>query len=447
MIPLIGVPATIANGMNAYRDVFCREAGFEHVSRYLSGLLLSQNKTLQGIHAQQVYPEGKAVSRRAMHEAVFEARWDSETLMQQHRRQVGLRHRGCGREIISLDWTLSHHEEGEHIYGVKRAYDYVNHCMSRYQTVVTGVIANSYQIDGIALEVQLPDFSEAERGYLRMTAQPSYEQMEQVQQRLLELLHYHKNRLAYRKRTEIAVDIVRQIEAEGQFPQADYAFDNGVLTLELTRLIEASGKHWVSEIECSRLSLWNGQWQRVDALATELRQQHSESFRPLQVRTRNGEVKAFWTFTKTLRLKRYGRKRLVIVHQQPDLSDAPRFLLSDALHWESARVIQTWSYRWACEIFHEFCKQVAGFEAAQVRNQEAVKRHFRLSCIAQSLLQQATCQGKKSERFAFAKDQQTVGQRLYSLTREAYQQLLHLVEGLFAQGRSCEQVLEVIMPT
>ena len=100
----------------------------------------------------------------------------------------------------------------------------------------------------------------------------------------------------------------------------------------------------------------------------------------------------------------------------------------------------------ACEIFYEFCKQVAGFEAAQVRNQEAVKRHFRLSCVAQSLLQQAACEGKKSERFAFAKDEQTVGQRLYSLTREVYQQLLHLIEGLLAQGRSCQQVLEVIMP-
>ncbi len=192
--------------------------------------------------------------------------------------------------------------------------------------------------------------------------------------------------------------------------------------------------------------MWNGQWLRVDAVAARLRQEHPESFRSLQVRCRNGEVKSFWAFTKTVRLKRYGRKRLVIVHQQQDLGDEPRFLLTDALHWESARVIQTWSYRWACEVFHEFCKQVAGFESAQVRNQEAVKRHFRLSCVAQSLLQQATCQGKKLERFAFANEKQTVGQRLYSLTREAYQQLLHLVQGLFAQGKTCEQVLEVVMP-
>lgn len=89
---------------------------------------------------------------------------------------------------------------------------------------------------------------------------------------------------------------------------------------------------------------------------------------------------------------------------------------------------------------------MAGFESAQVRNQEAVKRYFRLSCVAQSLLGQAIDQGKKSERFAFANETQTVGQRLYSLTREAYQQLLHLLQGWFAQGRTCEQVLEVIMP-
>jgi hypothetical protein len=48
MFPLIGVPETIAKGMNAYRGVFCRQEGFEHVSRYISGLLLSENKTVQG---------------------------------------------------------------------------------------------------------------------------------------------------------------------------------------------------------------------------------------------------------------------------------------------------------------------------------------------------------------------------------------------------------------
>ncbi|MGH2415466.1 MAG: hypothetical protein ACRDEA_17605 [Microcystaceae cyanobacterium] len=62
--PLVGIGATLQQFMVAYREVFCREAGFEHVSRYINGLLLSANKTLQGINAQIVWTQGKQVSRR-----------------------------------------------------------------------------------------------------------------------------------------------------------------------------------------------------------------------------------------------------------------------------------------------------------------------------------------------------------------------------------------------
>jgi hypothetical protein len=55
MLPIVGVPETIRQGMALYRDVFCREAGFEHISRYVTGLLLSPNKTLQGLYDVQVW--------------------------------------------------------------------------------------------------------------------------------------------------------------------------------------------------------------------------------------------------------------------------------------------------------------------------------------------------------------------------------------------------------
>jgi hypothetical protein len=184
----------------------------------------------------------------------------------------------------------------------------------------------------------------------------------------------------------------------------------------------------------------------VDEVAAELRQAHPESFRPLQGRCRNGEPKSVWAFSKVVRLKRYGRKRLVIVHEQAELSDSPRFLLTDARHWESGRVIETWSYRWAIEVFHEFGKQVTGLESAQVRKEEAVKRHFRLSCVAQSVVQRAYVDKSTSERFAFTPEQRTVGQKVHTIAREALHGLLKLVERLLAQGHSCEHILEVLMP-
>ncbi|MEM9508647.1 MAG: hypothetical protein AAGA16_13335 [Cyanobacteria bacterium P01_E01_bin.35] len=339
---------------------------------------MSPNKTLQGIYSQIVWNETEKVSRRAMHESVFEGGWKYEELMQQHRKVVSPIHQGKGREIIALDWTFSYHPYSEKIFAAKEAYDYVNRCWSSYQTVVTASISNAQRIDGIAVKVQYPNYEKEELAYLEMTARENYEQMEQVKQvkeRLVELLHYQKNRLAYRKRTEIAVDIVSQLESENNFPHADYAFDQGVLSRPLTEVIEESGKHWVTEIERSRNVMWNGQWQRVDKIAEELKANHSESFRHKLVRCRNGEQREIWAFTKVIRLKKYGRKRLVIVHEKPDLSDTPRFLLTDALHWDASRIFATWSYRWSVEIFHEFSKQLVGFESAQLRNEEAVKRH------------------------------------------------------------------------
>jgi hypothetical protein len=76
-----------------------------------------------------------------------------------------------------------------------------------------------------------------------------------------------------------------------------------------------------------------------------------------------------------------------------------------------------------------------------VRKEEAVKRHFRLSCVAQSLLQQTSASGSATARFAFAQGDITLGQRVRTIARDALQSLLKLVEQLLAQGRSCEPIL------
>jgi urease gamma subunit len=145
--------------------------------------------------------------------------------------------------VVSLDWTLAHHERGPEIFGVNKAWDYIEHRVGRFQTVMTAVVANRALIDGIAIEVQRPDYREEELGYLEATRVDSFEAMEAARRRLIELMHVHKNRLAYRKRTEVVLDMVKVLEEEGLFPSANYAFDNGVLTLDLTRHIEECGKH------------------------------------------------------------------------------------------------------------------------------------------------------------------------------------------------------------
>ena len=446
MIPIVEIPAAIWSGLQSYRRLFCSDAGFEHIGRYVAGLIVSPNKTLQGIHDLQVWPDQKKVSGRAMHQAVFEAGWESDELMPHHRGLLGEKYKGKGRHTISLDWTHSHHDRGPNIFGVKKSYDYTQGRYGLFQTVLTATVANSNRQDGVEIEVQKPAALAKEKAYLKATSGQNYETLEAARARLLELLHYEEHRKSYKKITEMAVDAVRTIEDENHFPQADYAFDNGVLNLDLAREIEKRGKQWTSELESSRNIYWKGEWRRIDEVAAKLKQQHPESFRKVKYRTRSGKTKICWAFSKVVRLRRYGKKRILIVYEKEDLSDKPRFLVTSAIHWEAKRILISWSYRWPCELFHEFSKQSAGFEAAQVRKEEAVKRHFRLSCVAQSLLQDITPPASTSEKFKFAEGQATQGQRERVVFREVLLGVLAFAQQAFDSGKNQGEILELLMP-
>ena len=99
MKPLVGVPKSIAQSLEKYRELFPREKGFETVSCFITGLILSPNKTLEGIHSQQLWENDRAIKRRAMHHGVFEAGWKSEEIMPKHRERVASEHRG---QVASL---------------------------------------------------------------------------------------------------------------------------------------------------------------------------------------------------------------------------------------------------------------------------------------------------------------------------------------------------------
>jgi hypothetical protein len=57
-----------------------------------------------------------------MHEAVFEAGWAADALMLPHRTVIAGAHRGCGPEVLRLDWTYAHHERGPKSWGVHKAW-------------------------------------------------------------------------------------------------------------------------------------------------------------------------------------------------------------------------------------------------------------------------------------------------------------------------------------
>lgn len=448
MIPVLEVPKQVLDGMQNYRDIFCKEQGYESICRFVTGLLTSPNKTLQGIHSLQVYPE-KKTSRRRMHESVFESGWSSEALMKRHRKVVSSAYRsGKSKSILSLDWTFGHHNWGKKIFGVKKQWDYVQSRYNWCQNIATATISSSQNFDPIGVDVQEPKYLSQEKLYLEASVKKGYENKEEAQTRLLELLHHLQHQKEYRTIHEIFMDMVDQIEKEKQFPETDYAFDNGVLHLGLTQKIEDYGKNWVSELECSRNVIYLNEWVRIDEVAQHLKESSPQAFQHKKARLRTGEEKSFWVFSKVLRLKgEWGRKRIAIVHEKEDLSDPPRFLITNANRWNGLTMIKVWSYRWPCEIFHDFGKNILGLEKAQVRKKEAVLKHLRLACVSQSILNQTQVKPSNSEQFKFAQGQVTVGQKVKSIARSLLQSIVEFTKNALQQQKTTSDIMGFLMPT
>jgi hypothetical protein len=219
-----------------------------------------------------------------------------------------------------------------------------------------------------------------------------------------------------------------------------------VLTLEVPRRSESKGNQGVREGESARPLLWTAQGQRIEEVATDLRPTPPESVRRVQVRCRTGETQACGAVTNPVRLKRSGRNRMAMGHERAALRDTPRLLVTDARPGERGRILETWSFRWAAEVFPEVSKQGTGGEAAQVRTEAAVTRLCRFRCLAPSLRQRAPRVASPSAHFAFATGERTFGPRGRPSTREVFLSLLSMAKRLFAGGYSCAQVAAALRP-
>jgi hypothetical protein len=135
-----------------------------------------------------------------------------------------------------------------------------------------------------------------------------------------------------------------------------------------------------------------------------------------------------------------------MAQEQEERPEGPRCFVTDAQHGERKRILETWRSRWTAEVCHAFDKPVCGLEAAQGRKEAALTRHCRVSGVAQSLLQRAPAGASNSERYAFAAGHITCGQKCRTSSREVLRARLALCQRYVAEGKTCDHVLELLMP-
>jgi hypothetical protein len=80
------------------------------------------------------------------------------------------------------------------------------------------------------------------------------------------------------------------------------------------------------------------------------------------------------------------------------------------------------------------------------RKEEAVTRHFRLSCVSRVFGPTRTCRRVGIRKICVCRREENLRSEVHSVYREALRSLLELGKRYFAEGKSCDEVLEVLMP-
>jgi len=155
-------------------------------------------------------------------------------------------------------------------------------------------------------------------------------------------------------------------------------FDAWFLSKDLVRFIESEGLNWVGVAKSNRIIFVKGRRTSLKAFHETLSQ---AAFREIEV-----DGCTVYGFTRTVKMSKLGKVRLLLLHEKPDLSDAPMFLVTNNLRWDAKHILRIYQSRWPVETFYRDSKQNLGLGDYELRDLTGIKRHWYLVFLSYTLL-------------------------------------------------------------
>ena len=101
-----------------------------------------------------------------------------------------------------------------------------------------------------------------------------------------------------------------------------------------------------------------------------------------------GKAETYYSYCQTHRMPKFGKQRLVINYRCADLSDNPVFFISNRHRWQARGITRIRRHRWPIEVYYEEGK-AEGLDQYQLRDFEGIARHVALVAVVYSLLRAA----------------------------------------------------------
>jgi SRSO17 transposase len=398
MLPIVRYPSFVEGFLPRLNGVFTKPQ-LKHFARYLTGLVVCENKTVTGINRSFMGRNDQS----ALNHWLTDSRWSEEKLDRARKAAIldFLQARRLKRGVLVVDDTISH-KTGKHMEGVDIHYDHSEgRCVLGHQLVTSDLV-----IGGLSLPL---DFEL----YRRDEGQPDFK----TKQELFRIL-------------------VRRA-AEDEVPFTCVVTDTWYFNRRNMKCVEELGRDWVAGCRSNRLILMPGGWTSTSAYIERVPRSR---FREVKIETEKGE-RRFWTYAKNVTMKGRWRVRIVVSYENPELKGEPKILATNRLDWDVKTIIKTYLKRWRVDSSYRDAKQMLGLEDYELRKLRGIRRHWLMVFLAHDLLQLSTRNGGPIGWMKAGLA--SVGSRCRYAAMEVLKSFIELVVNLARKIRNPEEILKL----
>ena len=404
--PIVSFPQIVEHYAHFYESVFSEDT-FIQFKRYISGLLISENKTIDGINRLFVNEER---NQSSLNRLLTEYSWSRTELNEARLAMLNSVPRTRIKKttgVLGLDDSLLAHY-GQNFEKIALLWDHVNNCHVWAHNLVTLHYSDEqtdYPIDSQLwepanlekLEAELPEAGaplKESKFALKETAPKKWRKY------LLGVWRRHQGKPAvaalYQSKLLIGKQMIQEWVDKHPDLKLPVTMDSWYTQPAFCRFLTETVKlPYVGTLHASDKVLLQSGKMPLGEFAEQLKKTHETAikngepplFRPVTIRYK-GKKEQYFSYCKTHRIPKLGRQRLVINFRKADLTDKPVFYNCNRLRWQAKGITATRRHRWPVEVYYEEGK-AEGLDQYQLRNFEGISRHIALVTVVYSLLRAA----------------------------------------------------------
>jgi hypothetical protein len=406
MLPLVEIPELVQHYAPFFKDIFSADALIEF-ERYISGLIVSENKTVDGINRLFVVESRNQSSlNRLLTESPFSLADLNLARLKVLNSLPGTQMKPKG--VLSVDDTLLMHY-GQDFEQIAKLFDHVSGTYVWAHNLVTIHYSDDETDYPVLFQLWEPmDLEKLEQG-IRAAGIPIKASKEALKGTdpqkwrgyLLGVWRRRQKghpelRELYDSKLIMVQNLLQQWVDAHPGEQRPVTFDNWFTQPAFCRFLNQTLKlPYVGTLaETDKVNLKTGQITLKD-FADQLKKEHLEAMqhkgKPVFQKVTipyKGEQETYYSYCNTHHIHNFGKQRLVINYRQADLSDNPIFFISNRLIWQAAGITRIRRHRWPVEVYHEEGK-AEGLDQYQLRSFSAIQRHVALVAVVYSLLRAA----------------------------------------------------------